>query len=660
MQSSTARQKINKMDELIGQFAIEARELVQQASDDLLSLEAHPGDRERLESAFRAVHTLKGSVGLFDFGPMQDVLHHAEDLLSQARAGTIAVDTALIDPLLAVMEWVDGSIDGIVQNGRLSETQEKQSARLLGMVKAELMQRETDESVSSPSAIPDWASSLHGHLSPNDSGGPLIAIRYDPHPECFFNGDDPLATVSRLPDLRHLAISLKQPLSSLGDYDPFRCNMLIEGISGGPLQQVEGEFRLIPDQVELVVLPAPVEEIGQRPGAVERQTTVMRVDAARIDKLVEIAGELVIAKNGLLPLADEARGHGNAALARRIGLSHLEIERLVASLYSAVTKARLIPLEQTFRRFPRLVRETAMKLVKAVDLIIEGETVEADREIVENLFEPLLHLIRNSLDHGIEPEDERRHASKSPRGRILLRARQRGDRIEIEIADDGRGIDSDRIRKTAIDRGLVTEDQAASLSEADALQLVFAHGFSTAPTVSDLSGRGVGLDVVQSSVHRLGGTLEMHNSTGTGTSFMLKLPVSFSMSQLMVVEVGGERYGIPIADVLETRKLPISAVQSVRTGQAFILRDRTIPLVYLADLLQLPRTAAHLSVDLKVLIVGAGGDQIGIAVDAIAERAETLTRPLTGLLQGVPGIDGTTLLGDGRVLLVLNLEELLR
>ncbi len=648
------------MDELIEQFAIEARELVQQASDDLLSLEAYPGDRERLESAFRAVHTLKGSVGLFDFGPMQDVLHHAEDLLSHARAGTIAVDTTLIDPLLAVVEWVDGTIDGIAQTGRLSETQKRQATRLMGLVKADMTSLETDEPTSSPpTAIPDWASSMRQLLSSNDSQGTLVAIRYEPHPECFFNGDDPLATLSRVPDLRHIAISLKQP-PSLRDFDPFRCNLIIEGISGGPLQQVESEFRLIPDQVKLVALPGMVAQINQRPPATDRQTTVMRVDPGRIDALVEIVGELVTAKNGLLPLADEARGHGSAALARRIVASHQEIERLVASLYSAVTKARLIPLEQTFRRFPRLVRETSMKLSKAVDLIIEGETVEADREIVENLFEPLLHLIRNSLDHGIETEAERRQALKSTRGRILLSARQRGDRIEIEIADDGRGMDPMRIKKAAIDRGFVSEDQAALLSENDALHFVFAPGFSTASTISDLSGRGVGLDVVQRSIQRLGGTLEMNSSAGSGTSFTLKLPISFSMSQLMVVEVGGERYGIPIADVVETQKLPGSAVQFVRAGQAFILRDRTIPLVHLDDLLLVPRKTERSDADLKVLIVRAGEGQIGIAVDVIAERAETLTRPLTGLLQGVPGIAGTTLLGDGRVLLVLSLEELIQ
>jgi two-component system chemotaxis sensor kinase CheA len=652
------------MDELIAQFAIEARELVQQASEDLLSLEAQPKDRGRLESAFRAIHTLKGSVGLFDFGPMHDVLHLAEDLLSQARAGNIMVDTVLIDPLLAVIEWVDDTIDGITKTGHLSDAQEKQAGRLVGLLKGEMTQEKAMETAAIPVVIPDWALSVQQRSTSSNSGGAGIAIRYEPHPECFFNGDDPLATISRLSDLQHLAFFLKEPLPLAQNYDAFRCNLVIEAVSGGSLAEAEAIFRLIPDQVKLVSLPPPA---GEQAPATEispqrlpdRQATTMRVNSGRIDKLVEIAGELITAKNGLIPLAEEARNTGNNPLARRIHASHHEMERLVASLYSAVTQARMIPLETTFRRFPRLVRETSARLGKALDLVIEGETVEADREIVENLFEPLLHLVRNGLDHGIEPEADRVRMSKPGKGRILLRAQQRGDRIEIEVADDGRGMDPDRVRKTAIDRGLVSAAHGSTLSDKEILQFVFAPGFSTASSISDLSGRGVGLDVVKSSVQRLGGTVEMQSIAGSGSSFIMKLPVSFSMAQLVVVEVGDERYGIPISDVVETHKLPANSIQSIRAGSAFVLRNRTIPLLYLAELLQMP-SANSPSRDLKVLIVQAGSEQIGVAVDAIAERAETLMRPLTGLFQGAVGIAGTTLLGDGRVLLVLNLEELVQ
>ncbi|TCR69265.1 chemotaxis protein CheA [Rhizobium sp. BK376] len=653
------------MDELIEQFAIEARELVQQASEDLLSLESDPAKHASLESAFRAIHTLKGSVGLFDFGPMQDILHRTEDLLTQARGGKVAVDATLIDPLFAVIEWVDDCIEGILQTGRLQEAQEKQAPRLLRLLEGEESGPEVDEPASEPTALPDWVQSLHQRSAVSDDEGAMVAIRYEPHPECFFNGDDPLALISSLSDLRHLAISIKEPRPSPQDYDPFRCNLLIEAVSGGSLAEAEALFRLIPDQVELFPLfRSTSRQIPSGPDAsvgrsADRRSTTMRVDSSRIDKLVEIAGELIIAKNSLVSLADEARNQGNAPLAKRILSSHHEIERLVASLYSGVTQARMIPLEHVFRRFPRLVRETSARLGKALDLIIEGETVEADREIVENLFEPLLHLIRNGLDHGIEPEADRLRLSKTARGRIILRARQRGDQIEIEVADDGRGMDPQRVRATAVDRGLISGNQASTLSDVDILQLVFAPGFSTSSSVSDLSGRGVGLDAVQSSVKRLGGTLTLQSVVGSGTSFLLKLPISFSMSQLMVVEVGDERYGIPMSDVVETHRLLTGSIQSVRAGQAFILRNRTIPLLYLGKLLQTPLRNSDSS-HLTVLIARAGESEIGVAVDAIAERTETLTRPLAGLLQGVSGIAGTTLLGDGKILLVLDIEELVQ
>lgn len=654
------------MDELIAQFTIEARELLQQASDDLLSLEANPQKRESLESAFRAIHTLKGSVGLFDFGPMQSILHRAEDLLSQARAGKIVVDAALVGPLLAVTEWIDDSIGGIEQTERLSDAQEKQAPRLLGLLNGTMTEGDAEDAATSTSiTVPGWVQSLKEKFGPSDSEEALVAIKYQPHPECFFSGDDPLAAISHLPDLRYLAFSLKDPRQSIHDYDPFRCNLLIEAVSGVSLAEAERTFRLIPDQVRLFALPREARGLAPTPPKAtstelaDRQLATIRVDSARIDKLVEIAGELITAKNGLLPLAIEASTQGTEALARRILASQHEIERLVASLYSAVTQTRMIPLEHTFRRFPRLVRETSVRLGKVLDLVIEGETVEADREIVENLFEPLLHLIRNGLDHGIEPQTERLQLSKPARGRILLRAQRRSDQIEIEVSDDGRGMDPQRVRARALELGLIAEAKALALSDKDILQFVFAPGVSTASSISDLSGRGIGLDVVQSSVKRLGGTLELQSAVGSGTSFILKLPINFSMAQLMVVEIGSERYGIPIANVLETHKLPASAIQLVRAGKAFVLRNRTIPLLYLGDLLQMPPQSSH-SDDLKVLILQAGNDEIGVAVDAIAERAETLTRPLSGLLQGIKGIAGTTLLGDGKVLLVLDMEELVQ
>jgi two-component system chemotaxis sensor kinase CheA len=656
------------MDELMLQFSIEARELIQQASDDLLALEREPNNRERLESLFRAIHTLKGSVGLFDFGAALAVLHRSEDLLVGARAGDVDVDVALIDPLLAVIEWVERNLDAMTIAGQLSDEQNQQAESLLGLLKTEAPAEALVPTAPAVDALPEWALALRNHAGGSAAeGSNLVAIRYEPHPECFFQGDDPLATMARLSDVHHLDVFLKEPLPSKADFDPFRCNLVIEALSGSPLAEVEAIFRLLPDQVRLVDVTsrstphlATLEpQAAPVVAAPELQNTTMRVDVARIDALLGIAGELITAKNGLLPLARTAREADNESLARRILASQHEIDRLVASLYGAVTRARLIPLDQTFRRFPRLVRETASRLGKSVELVIQGQEVEADREIVEHLFEPLLHLVRNAMDHGIEPEAERVALSKPPRGRLVLRARQRGDQVVIELSDDGRGIDAVRIRSAAVAKGIVEESGALRLSDEEALQLIFAPGFSTASSVTDLSGRGVGLDAVRSVLHRLGGVVGVAGNPGGGTIFSLRLPVSFSMSQLMVVEVGSERYGIPIDEIIETHRLRRDVVQPVRAGQAFVLRDQTIPLLHLGELLQMPEARAAAG-DLKVLIVQAGDERLGIAVDGIADRAETLTRPLSGLLRNIPGVSGTTLLGDGKVLLVLNLEELVR
>jgi two-component system chemotaxis sensor kinase CheA len=653
------------MDELMAQFCIEARELVQQSTEDLLALEREPGDRRRLESAFRSIHTLKGSVGLFDFQALHQVLHLAEDLLAGARDGSIDVDLGLIDPLLAVIDWIDGIIDPIAQTGQLSEKQVIAAGTLLDALQKVAAAPITAEPLFAAEAMPQWASDLQARMrDPAPCADGLVAIAYTPHPECFFNGDDPFATMAQVPGLRHLEFALKEPVASRADFDPYRCNLVLQAIAEGPLARIQAVFRLLPDQVRLVELAvqAPIAAVtdpaeGPQAASTDRNAVLMRVEAARIDSLVEIAGELVAAKNGLLPLAGLARDGGDDALARQILASQSEIERLVNALYGAVTQARMVPVDQTFRRFARLVRETAARLGKAIDLVVEGEATEADRNIVEALFEPLLHLVRNAMDHGVETAAERLACSKPPRARLLLRARQRGDRMEVEVSDDGRGMDPIRVRDAAVAKGLLTSDQAEAMTDVESLQLVFSPGFSTAKVVSDLSGRGVGLDAVKTAVQKLGGALELTSRLGVGTTFVLRLPVSFSMSQLMVVEVGVERYGVPLEDIVETHRLAAADIRPIRAGQAFVLRQQTVPLLFLSDLLRLEPPGMDVA-DLKVLIVRAGGGRVGIAVDAIADRAETLTRPLGGLLQGMHGILGTTLLGDGKVLLVLNMEEL--
>jgi len=386
---------------------------------------------------------------------------------------------------------------------------------------------------------------------------------------------------------------------------------------------------------------------------------MLRVDAARIDRLADLIGEMVVAKNALAHLAGQANsGLGQKDLAQSLLASQAAIDRLVAEMHRAVMDVRLMPMRDIFRRFPRAVRDIAGQLGKAIDFSIEGEDVEADKAVVEGLFEPLLHVLRNAIDHGAEPEPLRREAGKSGKTKVVLRARRDGDRVLVEVHDDGRGIDPAAIRRVAGERGIASADDLERMSNAEAVEMIFSPGFSTASQITDLSGRGVGMDVVRSTIESLGGQASVRSREGQGTTIRLSLPVTVAMSRVIAVRVGRELYGIPIDQVVETTFVPAGRILPVRDAEAFVLRDRTLPLVRLAALLGIPCRAEPRS-GVKVVVMAMDDELIGIAVDGFAERMDVLMRPMTGILAGLPGIIGTSLLGDGSVLMILDVPELI-
>jgi two-component system chemotaxis sensor kinase CheA len=396
--------------------------------------------------------------------------------------------------------------------------------------------------------------------------------------------------------------------------------------------------------------------VGTAGGA---STRILRVDAARIDHLADLVGEMVVAKNALAHLTGQAgAGLDRKDLARGLLASQAAIDRLVAEMHRAVMDVRMMPMRDIFRRFPRAVRDIAGQLGKAIDFSMEGEDVEADKAVVEGLFEPLLHVLRNAIGHGAEPEHLRLEAGKPTRTRIVLRARRNGDRVVVEVEDDGRGIDPAAIRHVARERGVSSADDLAHMSDAEAVELIFAPGFSTASEVTDLSGRGVGMDAVRSAVERLCGQASVRSSQGQGTTVHLSLPLTVVMTGVMAVRVGRELYGIPLDRVVETAFVPASRILPVRDAEAFVLRDRTLPMVRLADLLDVPRPAGPRS-GVKVVVMAVGDELVGIAVDGFAERMDVLMRPMSGILAGAPGVIGTTLLGDGSVLMILDIPELI-
>ena len=399
---------------------------------------------------------------------------------------------------------------------------------------------------------------------------------------------------------------------------------------------------------------APAREVGEE-GA-PRSVRVLKVEQSKVDQLLDLVGELAVAKNALPFVAQEAEDAGARALGRRVLDEYAVISRVSEELQQAVMDVRMLPVSTAFARVPRLVRDLSRKLGKQVRLVQEGEDTAADKDVIEMLSEPLVHLVRNSLDHGIETPAVREAAGKPAEATLLLRAAPDGDAVLVEIVDDGAGIDTDAVRRRAYERGLIDENAVETMSEEDAAQLVFAPGFSTAEQVSDISGRGVGMDAVRSSIERLGGSVTVVSRRGEGLTVRLRLPLTMAVSRVLLITAGGQRFGIPLDDVVETVRVERSSVTRVAGRPVLALREDVVPLAALGGLLG---TGGDLSGDvLNVLVVRTPTGPLGLVVERFHQNTDVILKPLEGFLAGTPGYCGTALLGDGLVLLVLDVKEL--
>jgi two-component system, chemotaxis family, sensor kinase CheA len=762
------------MNALHQQFVAEARELIQQATDDLIAGEREGLSDHRIDRVFRAFHTLKGSAGVVDLPPMGLTLHAAEDVLAAIQAGRLGATADVIDQALACLDqvsaWVDDFEAGAslpLQAGSTARDMAENLRRLLAGQGAASPAPMSATHDTGP-APPDWAGRLVNFQrdkilrEAQAPGTVLFAVSYEPRATCFFDGDDPLELMRRIPRLLALHVEPRDAWPLLSELDPFSCNLRLQGISGAKREEISNVFRLVSDQVRIaeIALPKPAagaaeddgtrllqafmeeqrhmlraskgsEDLAGRAGSAARvsanalrhsgrvdwasrieesgaaaisqgdpaplisvldealrslaggpalrsgnggQEDVhlnaqaparsvsrgLRVDESKIDALVDLAGELLVVKNGFSHLAKRAEGEtGATELARAIRDQHGAIERIAAELHAAILQLRMVPVAQVFRSLPRLVRDISQRLNKNVSLITRGETTESDKTIVDLLFEPLMHLVRNALDHGIETPDQRRAAAKPDAATITLQASRMGDRFVVEVIDDGRGIDPAVVRSKAAERGLLAADELAALTDEEALNLIFSAGFSTASEVSDISGRGVGMDVVRATIERIGGRVSLKSRVGAGTTINLDLPVNIALLHIMVVDAGGQVFGIPMDAVSETVRLVQERITRIKNNEGFVLHDRVVPICSLAALMGLPVTATSQADVRLVVVTEVGGKIAGLEVDAIRDRLEVVLKPMPGLLANARGYAGTTLLGDGVVLLVLDLKEIL-
>jgi two-component system, chemotaxis family, sensor kinase CheA len=753
------------MNPLQEQFVAESRELIQQATDDLIALERDGFAAERVDRVFRAFHTLKGSAGVVELPAMALALHAAEDVLAAIRESRVQAGSALVSDVLECLDRVAQWVNAFEAHGGLPLSAGDEGRLLAERLRSHLGRNMTGTRASQDEGLPDWVSRLieAQHHDALPGAEPLFAISYQPHAACFLDGDDPLSLVRRVPKLLALRLELSGEQPPLAEFDPFSCHMRLYALAAGPRDALSAVFRLVPDQVRIldvppVVPPEPLsdgqgaamlvraivaeqvqvlhaggagdEDLAGRIGAATRtvanalrhlgrEATAdqvaragaaalaqrnagpllavlddtldlplptlpgegeavgsvrgdraepvegaggrwLRVDETRVDALVNLAGELIVLKSRFAHLArrieDEA---GRPDLSRALRREHEAVERLASDLHGAIVQLRMVPIAHVLRAFPRVVRDLAQRLDKKVRLITSGDTTECDKAVADRLFEPLLHLVRNALDHGVESDQARRAAGKEPTGTVTLRASRVGDRIVLEVSDDGRGIDPAVIRRKAAERGLLDDATLAALPDEQVLDLIFSTGFSTAGQVSDISGRGVGMDVVRTTVDQIGGRVSLTSRLGAGTTVRLDVPVNIATSRIMVIECAGQSFGIPMDAVTETVRLSSDRIQRVKNNEGVVLRDRVVPICSLAELMNLPGERAPEQDGRLVLVIEAGGRLTAVEIDAIRDRLDVVLKPMQGVLANASGYAGTTMLGDGAVLLVLDVKELL-
>jgi two-component system chemotaxis sensor kinase CheA len=606
------------VNEFLEQFLIESRELIAQATDDLLVIEHNPEDADRLDSAFRAFHTLKGAAGIVDFDAMATATHAAEDVLSAVRATSRPMTPELIDHCLACLDQITRWLAELEATETLPETADAEAAQIVARL--------------SPAIVKDNLQSA-SKLDQANRGQTALAA----YAAAILRDQFELISSPRDDGYAGRAASARRVTQNvLSCFD------------------LGAEARVGPDM-------PPADRAGSEGNDQKNipASRPMRVEMARIEALVKLSSELIVVKNTFGHIVNHIRSSGSQqGHSADLAKLYAQLDRLTGDILRSVLAARVLPLRHVFQRFPRLVREIAADLNKPVRLVTEGDATEADKVIVEALFEPVLHVLRNAVDHGIERTAQRAAAGKSNPAIIRLSAARQGDEVVIEITDDGRGIDRAAIRTAAVERGLASAEALTEMPDAELLDLIFAPGFSTAGTVTSLSGRGVGMDAVRNAIGRLGGRVAIDSTPGIGTSIRFHLPFSVMLTRVLAVEAGGQVFGVPFEAVVETLQIQRADVVTLGAAQAILWRGRTLPLIALAGTPSATDTAS--TVPVQAVIVECGSECGAIQVDRFGSQLDLMLKPLDGILAGMQGIAGTALLGDGQVLIVLELQELLK
>ena len=663
-------------------FAAEAREYIQSLNENLLEFEQNPQDAQLIAEMFRAAHSLKGMAGTMGYNKLADLTHYMENLLDALRDGLLGVTEELINTLFASVDILEVMLDEVIAtDGIVTDTT---------LIKEQLI-RILDEDASSetpklsrPMDLQQGAVELPLNEYDRELIKEAVAKDFRPFAVTIVLRDDVLMKSVR-------AYTVFQALERLGtiaksvpsaedlDEERFDDRFTVLFFTHYSPEEIRDVALGVPEVIEADVNDVSLERTGPLPigehtegeedktarvdvsslvaAAAGKSATTeraaerfVRVETERLDELNNLVGELVISRTQVAEVARHLDGtHARAAVA--------QLDRVTTELQYAAMKLRMVPVKQVFDRFPRMVRDLAKNAAKTINLQVVGEETELDRSLMNQIGDPLVHLIRNSVDHGLETAEVRREQGKAPAGNIRLEARHEGSHVVIEIADDGRGIDPDKIKQKAVENGMITEEEAAKLSDSEAQALIFQAGFSTTEEITDVSGRGVGMDAVRAALDSMNGSVEIESEVGKGTTVALRLPLTLAIIRALLVQAGRETCAIPIQSVRENLRVEPKAIKTIHGERVITLRNEVLPILDLPQLLGFE--ASKHQGDLPIIVVEGGSAKAGLIIDELLGQQEVVIKSLSSMLGDIQGVAGATVLGDGTVALILDISAVL-
>lgn len=618
---------MDDMQEILEDFLVEAFELVDQIDHDLVELEENPEDLELLNGIFRVAHTVKGSSSFLNFDVLTKLTHHMEDVLNKARHGDLKITPDIMDVVLESVDKMKTLLSCIRDNGN-----DTAIGMDIGPICAKLTAISEGNSVAA--AKSDEGAAEEKAQSENKPEEP--SQKQETPAE-----EEPELDVNELSDAE-VEAEIERLLKVRKAEDQARRQEKQRAAAAAAPKAASAEA------------PAQKKVPAQGGGNSSAMDQTIRVEVKRLDHLMNLVGELVLSKNRLIKIYDdvEERYEGEKFL-EELNQVVSQVSIITTDVQLAVMKTRMQPIAKVFNKFPRVVRDLSRELGKQIELEISGEETELDKSVVEEIGDPIMHMIRNSCDHGVESAAERRAAGKPEKGTVQLKAYNEGNHIVIEIADDGKGLDANMLKRKAIEKNLISEKEAEQMSDKEAFAIIFKPGFSTAAKVTNVSGRGVGMDVVKTNIEKLNGVIEIDSELGKGSTFKLKIPLTLAIIQSLLVGTQEEYYAIPLASVLETVRVPIDSIYTIEGKNVLRLRDEVLSLVRLSDVFGVKQILESES-QTYVVVIGVAESKLGIIVDTLIGQEEIVIKSMGDYLQNIQGIAGATIRGDGRVTLIID------